>query len=400
MPIAMHSSRELPACMRQSTDAADNRPIYYMASSLRHLIEIGREHVRRDGSNPAAMACSPFSLFTYLVPVFLATFVVFEICRPDLLLVGNVTIDVLDGKGSRYEAPGGAVTYAGAVAKGFRQSACIVTLVGIGYDLTFLGDHSVYAIPSHDTLTFEHTYTWFGNQRRLRVTAQPDQTLSAKHVPWRCRVARTVLVGPLTQTDVDVASFTKPSSWIAKLLLNVQYLGVMAQGYQRKLGKVNRVEHIKGPSPALESSITRGVNLFLSDVETDPWSSSEFGRIVSNVQSLVVTRGAKGVSVYQYAQEPLHIPAVSIKPLDTNGAGDTFATTFMIKLADGMTVEDAGMSATWAASRVCLKPQSCKPACCAQAVQETDETDLQPHAQNLLPQFFKLDAIEEVAASE
>lgn len=193
----------------------------------------------------------------------------------------------------------GAVTYAGAVAKGFHQSACIVTLAGSGYDLEFLGDHSVFAIPSQDTLTFEHTYTWFGNQRRLRVTAQPDQTLSAEHVPWRCRIARTVLVGPLTQTDVDVASFTKPSSWIAKVLLNVQYLGVMAQGYQRKLGKAKKVEHIKEPSLELESSITRRVNLFLSDVETDPWSSSEFGRIVTSVQSLIVTRGAKGLPQLQ-----------------------------------------------------------------------------------------------------
>lgn len=59
-----------------------------------------------------------------------------------------------------------------------------------------------------------------------------------------------------------------------------------------------------------------------------------------------------GVSVYQHGKDPLHIPAVSIKPLDTNGAGDTFATTYMIKLANGMTIEGAGMSATWAASRV------------------------------------------------
>lgn len=131
-------------------------------------------------------------------------------------------------------------------------------------------------------------------------------------------MARTVLVGPLTSTDVDVASFTKPSSWIAKLLLSVQYMGVMAQGYQRKLGKANRVEHIKDPSPALETSITRGVNLFLSDVETDPWSSSEFSRIVSNVQSLVVTRGAKGV--------PLHSRCDSACCVRSDVGGEGFRT--------------------------------------------------------------------------
>lgn len=188
----------------------------------------------------------------------------------------------------------GAVTYAAAVAKGLRQSACVVTLAGTNYDLQFLGDHHVHAIPSESTLTFEHSYTWFGNQRRLRVAAEPNQALASEHIPWRCRLARTILVGPLTQSDVDVASFTKPASWLARLLLNFQYVGVMAQGYQRKLGKANRVEHMKQPSQMLEDSVTSAVNLFLSDVETDPWSASEFERIVHEVQSLIVTRGAKG----------------------------------------------------------------------------------------------------------
>ena len=46
-----------------------------------------------------------------------------------------------------------------------------------------------------------------GNQRRLRVTAQPNVTLTLADVPPRCRRARTVLLGPLTPTDLDAASF-------------------------------------------------------------------------------------------------------------------------------------------------------------------------------------------------
>lgn len=53
------------------------------------------------------MACSPLSLFAYLLAVLLSVFIVFEVCRPDLLLVGNVTVDVLESKGIRYEAAGG-----------------------------------------------------------------------------------------------------------------------------------------------------------------------------------------------------------------------------------------------------------------------------------------------------
>ena len=48
-----------------------------------------------------------------------------------------------------------------------------------------------------------------GNKRKLRVTAQPNVTLNAAHVPPHCRRARTVLLGPLAQGDLDAASFVQ-----------------------------------------------------------------------------------------------------------------------------------------------------------------------------------------------
>jgi hypothetical protein len=48
-----------------------------------------------------------------------------------------------------------------------------------------------------------------GHSRRLRVTANPNITIHASHVPWRCRLARLVLLGPLTLHDVDAASFAQ-----------------------------------------------------------------------------------------------------------------------------------------------------------------------------------------------
>jgi hypothetical protein len=45
-----------------------------------------------------------------------------------------------------------------------------------------------------------------GNKRKLRVTAQPNVTLIMQHVPWRCRRARVVLLGPLMpQVGFDLA---------------------------------------------------------------------------------------------------------------------------------------------------------------------------------------------------
>jgi hypothetical protein len=48
-----------------------------------------------------------------------------------------------------------------------------------------------------------------GHSRKLRVTANPNITISRAHVPLKCRLARVVLLGPLTLHDVDAASFAR-----------------------------------------------------------------------------------------------------------------------------------------------------------------------------------------------
>ncbi len=53
--------------------------------------------------------------------------------------------------------------------------------------------HELHKVHTNETLTFEHTYTWWGHRRKLKVTAQPAETLTAAHVPRHCR--RQVLPG-------------------------------------------------------------------------------------------------------------------------------------------------------------------------------------------------------------
>lgn len=56
-----------------------------------------------------------------------------------------------------------------------------------------------------------------------------------------------------------------------------------------------------------------------------------------------------------------------VTAVDTNGAGDTFATAYMIALASQDS--DPGQRASWAASRAVQQPQSCKPQCVTEAIQ-------------------------------
>lgn len=101
-----------------------------------------------------------------------------------MLIVGNLTVDVVDKKktlvsrqtdnmdqkllawfsthGHVYDLQGGAISYAAAVATAFGIKACIVTAAGSDANLTVFEGHELHVVSTQETLTFEHSYTWWG----------------------------------------------------------------------------------------------------------------------------------------------------------------------------------------------------------------------------------------------
>lgn len=286
-----------------------------------------------------------------------------EYWRPQLLLVGNVTVDLVDGK----RALGGAVAYAAAVASALGVKACVVTAAGSDADMSVFRGHELHRVATNDTLTFEHTYTWWGHRRKLRVAAQPDETLTAAHVPRHCRRARVVLLGPLTPRDMDCASFVRmrTGKW-DKFTGFQQQVGLMAQGLQRGTDN-GRVVPFKVPSEDLQKALGPTVSVFLSDVETDPWPAGNISALAAQSARWLVTRGEFGADEYSDGNVTHH-PAVKTDVKDTNGAGDTFATAYMLAMA--VNDRQPGVTANWAASRAVAQPQACKPHCVASSIRE------------------------------
>ena len=71
-------------------------------------------------------------------------------------------------------------------------------------------------------------------------------------------------------------------------------------------------------------------------------------------------------SVPLYAYTPTsHLQVTAV---DTNGAGDTFATAYMLAMAARSL--HPGSTANWAASRAVMQPQACKPACIESAIKK------------------------------
>ncbi len=77
----------------------------------------------------------------------------------------------------------------------------------------------------------------------------------------------------------------------------------------------------------------------------------------SNAQSILITRGSEGMSLFVVGQEPLHLPTYPLnyrasEIVDTNGAGDTVAATFTLALSSGASFAEAAHLANAAAALV------------------------------------------------
>jgi hypothetical protein len=94
---------------------------------------------------------------TLCVLILSITFALFQF--PDVLLVGSITQDVINGEVHL----GGAVSYAAAVTASLGKRACVVYSAHPDSEPPmFTEDHVAHVVPANSTLTFEHSYTYFG----------------------------------------------------------------------------------------------------------------------------------------------------------------------------------------------------------------------------------------------
>ncbi|MFA6349630.1 MAG: D-glycero-beta-D-manno-heptose-7-phosphate kinase [Candidatus Omnitrophota bacterium] len=74
-----------------------------------------------------------------------------------------------------------------------------------------------------------------------------------------------------------------------------------------------------------------------------------------DLESILVTLGENGMSLFQKEAQPVHIPTVAQEVFDVSGAGDTVIACFTLALACGATKTDAARLANYAAGIVVSK---------------------------------------------
>jgi 1D-myo-inositol 3-kinase len=237
---------------------------------------------------------------------------------PDLLIVGPVTWDRFGSE----RRPGGAVMFAARVATSMGVRAAILTAAGPDADRSALEGHEVRIVPATSTLTFEHRTTPEARELRLIEPTEARPRLTASDVPPEWLQVADVILAPLLPDDLDVTSF----------LGSAERPTLLAQGLQRRIAGDGLIEHLQSPADDLSQVITHECSVFLSDAEVTTWSGEALRQLVLSPGRVVVTRGRRGATVYRGGLR-FEVPASPAEVVDTTGAGDVFATAFILAVS-------------------------------------------------------------------
>ena len=267
---------------------------------------------------------------------------------PRVLFVGPLSLDLFAEGTAAATLPGGSVSYAARTAAAFRERLAILTIGGPDANVDALAGHEVEIVNAAATLAFE--FHAIGGRRQLRVLRRPGRPLRADDLPGGWRQPRLLILAPLLPDDIDLASFAALPARDGR--------AVLAQGLQRRLDESSVISHLSRPSSALLDGCTNETSVFLSEDEISGWRSEDFEALTSPTARVVVTRGAAGADIYYASRPPRHVDACAANAVDTTGAGDVFATAFMLALHEG---EDAASRLASAAAAAAVEQRGPAP---------------------------------------
>lgn len=229
----------------------------------------------------------------------------------DYLLVGHVCHDITpEGL-----VPGGTAVYSTLTAQALGCRVAVLTSAGPDYELDrVLPSVDSYVVPSGQTTTFENLYTPSGRRQNLHAIAN---RLTADHLPRQWQRAPIVHLGPIAN-EVDPAIVTRFSNSL---------VGITPQGWFRRWKDDGRVYADAWQEAAEVLPFAAAVILSLEDLPHPGWLE----QIVQWAPLVVLTQQSLGCTVF-CRDERRQFEAPSIVEVNPTGAGDIFATAFLVRL--------------------------------------------------------------------
>ena len=230
---------------------------------------------------------------------------------PDFVVVGHVVRDLVP-EGWRL---GGTATFAAVQAERLGLTVGIVTRAGSDLDLaTAFPKAEIALTPSDETTTFQNVY---GSEGRSQHVLGRAAAISDTDVPSGWRSAPVVLLGPVCdELPADLSS-----------LFDDPLLGISAQGWLRRVDDDGRV---RGRAWDGEPFWHGGDVLFVSDEDIGA-DDAQVERWTKDVPIVAMTSNRRGAHVHDDGRWRA-IAAFPTSEVDPTGAGDVFATAFLVEL--------------------------------------------------------------------
>ena len=263
---------------------------------------------------------------------------------PQFLVIGHAVQDVLPPQPGRDEVAawrlGGTASYAAAFAArlGLRTAVLTATAPDLPLENSLPGAEIV-RVPSARSTQFHNVYTARGRDQTIPQRASPIDSAS---LPADWRGAEIVLLGPVAGEVDDALAGCFPQALI----------GVSAQGWLREIDADDRVRPLPPERWHADALLQPAHVLFVSD-EDLPFS--EAGPVLrewsGRVNTLAYTRGERGADVCHRGVWR-HIDAFPAELVDLTGAGDVFATAFLVRYRETDDPWEASRFAACAASLI------------------------------------------------
>lgn len=247
---------------------------------------------------------------------------------PEFLAIGHVTKDLTDDG----YILGGTVAYSALTAQALGLDAKILTSSSQDVDPgAILADIPVCVVPSEKTTTMANMYV---DGRRSQVLRNVAGKIRGTDIPELWRKAPLVLLGPLAaELDESIPQFLDSEIIVASL-----------QGWLRQWDEFGNVS----PSEWEGLTLLPQVDAAIFSDDDNP-SESQISRWITLCRTVIHTHGGDGYSIY-HEGEWHHFSAFEVNEVDPTGAGDVFATAFLIRFREVKDPVDAAIYASCAAS--------------------------------------------------
>ena len=259
----------------------------------------------------------------------------------DFLAIGTVTRDIATADPTATEyVLGGTVSFAAVTAARLGRGPVVLTRAGDDIDLTALRDAAdVHVLPSARTTTFANLYSSSG---RVQYCYSPSPPIGAEDVPHRLRRPHIALLGPLVNEVLpDVAPIFGGETIVA----------AVPQGWMRRWDGEGRVY----PTPWRDMErILPHLDALILSIEDIDGELEQVDSFLKYVPLVVLTAYRDGSTVYRRNSnsevEIVPIPPRPAREVDPTGAGDIFATAFLLRLDETGDPIDAARYANITAS--------------------------------------------------